>query len=91
MPRPRSAASCAAAQMQGLPPDLRHAGPQRVTERAALRLVIEHGYGHGDDHALPGDLQSSSGQPCSTKVQQPHRPATTGYDRHRPLSCLNDL
>jgi len=26
----------------GLPPDLRHTGPQRVTEWAALRLVIEH-------------------------------------------------
>jgi len=24
-------------------------------------------------------------------VQQPHRPATTDYDRHEPLNCLNDL
>jgi len=31
------------------------------------------------------------GQPCSSKVQQPHRPATTRDDRYRPLSCLNDL
>ena len=29
-----------------LPPDLRHARPQLVTERAVLRLVIEHGYEH---------------------------------------------
>ena len=30
----------------GLPPDLGHAGPQLVTERAVFRLVIEHSYGH---------------------------------------------
>jgi hypothetical protein len=58
MPRPSSAASGAAVQMQGLPSDLRHAGPQLVTERAALWLVIEHGYGHEDDHARPGEFQS---------------------------------
>jgi hypothetical protein len=27
-------------------PDLRHAAPQLVTERAAFRLVIEQGYRH---------------------------------------------
>ena len=27
---------------------------------------------------------------CSSKAQQPHRTATTKYDRQRPLSCVND-
>ena len=81
MPRPRSAASRAAVQMQGFPPYLRHAGPQLVPERAALRLVIEHGYGHEDDHARPDDFQSCPRAPCSSKVQQPHRTASTLYDR----------
>ena len=75
----------------GLPSDLRHAGPQLVTERAALWLVIEHGYGHEDDHARPGEVQSCTGTSVQQQVQQPHRPATTNYDRHRLLSCLNDL
>jgi hypothetical protein len=30
----------------GFPPDLRHAGPQLMTERAVLRLVIEQRYRH---------------------------------------------
>jgi hypothetical protein len=29
-----------------LPPNLRQAGPQPMAERAAMRLVIEHRYGH---------------------------------------------
>ncbi len=74
-----------------LPPDLRHAGPQRVTERAALRLVIEHGYGHEDDHARTRRFSVVPWESCGSRVQQPHRPPTTKYDRHRPLSCLNDL
>ena len=90
MPRPRSLASRAAVQMQGLPPDLRHTGPQLVTERAALRLVIEHGYGHQDDHARSGEFQPCPGTTVQQQVQQPHRTATTNYDRQRPLSCVND-
>jgi hypothetical protein len=43
MPRPRSPVSQADT---GLPPDLRHAGPELVTERTLLWLVIEHGHGH---------------------------------------------
>ena len=61
----------------GFPPDLRHAGPQLVTERAALRLVIEHGYGHKDDHAQPDDLQSS---PATTVQQQSAATAPHGID-----------
>jgi len=47
MPRPRLRRRADAE----LPPDLCHAGPQRVTERPALRLVIEHGNEHEDDRA----------------------------------------
>jgi hypothetical protein len=39
----------------------------------------------------PGDLQSCPGTTVQQQVQQPHRPATTNYDRHRRLSCLSDL
>ena len=35
----------------GLPAHLRLAGPQLVTERAALWLVLEQGNGHLNDHA----------------------------------------
>jgi hypothetical protein len=35
-----------------LPAHLRLAGPQLVTERAALGLVLEHRGGHLNDHAL---------------------------------------
>ena len=66
MPRPRSSASRAAVQMQGFHPTCAMPGQQQMTERAALRLVIEHGYGHEDDHARSGDFQSCRG----TTVQQ---------------------
>ncbi len=59
-----------------------------VTERAALCLVAEHGYGHEDDyHARPCEFSRVQEQPCSSKVQQPHRTATTNYDlvSHHPL------
>ena len=66
----------------GLPPDLRHAGPQLVTERAALRLVIEHGYGHEDDHArtwrssvVPWDNRAAA--ECSNRSDR-QRPTMTG-------------
>jgi hypothetical protein len=67
-----------AVQMQGFPPDLRHAGPQQVTERAALRLVIEHGYGHEDDHGPSSDFQSC---PETTVQQQNAATAPYGIDR----------
>jgi hypothetical protein len=59
-------------------PELRHAGPQQVTGRAALQLVIERGYGHKDDHAQAGDFQSFPG----TTVQQ-QSAATTPHGTDR--------
>jgi hypothetical protein len=47
-----------------------------------------------DTKMIMPDLASFSReqeQPGSSKVQQPHRTATTNYDRQRPLSCVNDL
>jgi hypothetical protein len=41
-----------------LPAHLRLAGPQLVTERAALRLVLEHRDGHLNDHALTSSYAS---------------------------------
>ena len=40
------------------PAHLRLAGPQLVTERAALRLVLEHRDGHLNDHALTSSYAS---------------------------------
>ena len=67
----------------GFPPDLRHAGPQQVTERAAVRLVIEHGYGHEDDHArvwrfsvVPWDNREL----CPGTTVQQQSAATAPYD-----------
>ena len=55
MPRPRGAASCAAVQMQGCHPTCTMSATAR-DRTAALRLVVEHGYGHEDDHARTCDL-----------------------------------
>ena len=51
MPRPRPAASRAGCADARRPAHLRLAGPQLVTERAALRLVLEQRNGHLNDHA----------------------------------------
>ena len=51
MPRPRPAASRAGLADARRPAHLRLAGPQLMTERAALRLVLEQGNGHLNDHA----------------------------------------
>ena len=66
----------------GFPPYLRHAGPQLVTERAALRLVIEHGYGHEDDHARTGRFSvvpwnNRAAAKCSNRTDR-QRPHMTG-------------
>ena len=67
------------------------------TERAALWLVIEHGYGHEDDHARPGEFQLCQEQPCSSKVQQPHPrqrptiPAKAFELRQRPSATAMPL
>ena len=79
MPRPRSAASRGCRADAGFPPYLRYAGPQLVTERAALRLVIEHGYGHEDYHVRTSDFQSCHG---TTVQQQNAATAPIGNDRH---------
>lgn len=41
----------------GFPADVRHAGPQLMTERAVLRLVIEQRYRHKLIMPNPADLQ----------------------------------
>ena len=51
MPRPRPAASRAGCADARRPAHLRPARPQLVTERAALRLVLEQRNGHLNDHA----------------------------------------
>ena len=81
----RTRTSSAAVPDAGLPPDLRHAGPQLVTERAALRLVIEHGYGHKDDHARSDDFQSCPG---TTVQQQSAATAPHGNDQLRPTRAF---
>ena len=64
----------------GFPPDLRHARPQPMTERATLRLVIEHGYGHEDDHAQPDSFQSCPGGSRSgNRINQVNKDTRLSY------------
>ena len=58
MPRPRPAASRAGSADARRPAHLRLTGPQLVSERAALWLVIEQRNGHLNDHARTGRYAS---------------------------------
>jgi hypothetical protein len=51
-----------------LPAHLRLAGPQLVTERAVLRLILEHRDGHLNDHAL---TSSDASTITMTSAQRP--------------------
>ena len=51
MPRPYSAASRAAVQMQGFHHPTCAMSGHSWCRTGRLRLVIEHGHGHEDDHA----------------------------------------
>jgi hypothetical protein len=75
----------------GLRADLRSTWPQGVTERAMVRLVIAHRYGHEHYYAGLAISGRALGQLCSSGVQQPQRTIPALCDRHGPLICVNDL
>ncbi len=60
----------------GFPADLRQAGPQQVTERAALRLVLEH----MDTDTRMIMPQPDDFQPCAGTTVQQQSAATAAHD-----------